>query len=574
MHDSRAPEQTRDSLNVVVLSCGTLGVEVANRLLALPQVHTVSLVTTPYSRKKLGLIKALRRSYRREGPWVLIGRVAGALMRRLLLRRHRAKDDSAEILDLHPAVRHLRFTDFHQPECIEAIKALRPDLGVVAGTYILKPEVFSIPVHGSINLHSGKAPEYRGSAPAFWELYNGESSVGITIHRVTASLDAGHILLQETFPLDIAPGGDPLAYIEHYRQTALRPNGIRMLAEAVGRIADRTAEEREQDPTYARTYPTPDYRSVRELRRRVRQRRRVPLKKRVKSTLGQMVFRSGLYKSWYRDKALIVLFHRVDDRCKGDPISCTPVDFEDFCRFFQRFFRVVSLGQLLDRLEGGQDISRHLVITFDDGYRDNFATAAPILQKLGLPGCFFVATNFMESNRVPWWDSDLGFVPEWMSWDEVRALISRGFEIGAHTMNHVDLGLTTSREARQEIDGSRTRLIHETGQRTPFFSYPYGRAHQITEENRDLVRELGFRCCLSAFGGAVTSSTDLFRLPRVPISPWYISPYLFGFESLRMKRMTAGSLRGAGSSTTGVSPPKPVSAAKPGDQDGLPQATS
>lgn len=533
MRSSTTSEPPRATLHVMVLSCGDMGAEVANTLLSLPAVHAVSLVTTPYARKKLGIRSALRRVYRLEGPWALVRAVTTAAAKRFLPRRDRVASALAD--GLSPAIRHLRFSDFHHPDCIDAMKALDPDLGVVAGTYILKPEVFTIPRLGSINLHSGKAPEYRGSAPAFWEMYNGESSVGITIHRVAASLDAGDVLIQDNFPLDPAPVGDPLAYVRRYRRTVLRPHGVRMLAEAVAQIADGTEEHRVQDHDRARTYPTPDYRAVRELRRRVRRRRRHPLKRRVKWALGQLAFRSGLYRAWYRDKALIVLFHRVDDRCKGDPISCTTAEFENLCRFFRRYFEVVSLEDLLDRLEAGQDISRHVTITFDDGYRDNFATAAPILQKLDLPACFFIATNFVESDHVPWWDADLGFDPEWMSWDDVRALVAHGFEVGVHTMNHVDLGLTSPDDARQEIEGARARLMHETGRRSPFFSYPYGRPHQITEENRQIVRDLGFRCCLSAFGGTVTPGVDPFRLTRVPISPSYASPYLLGVESLWMK---------------------------------------
>ena len=136
--------------------------------------------------------------------------------------------------------------------------------------------MFSIPRLGAINLHSGKAPTYRGAAPAFWELFNGEHEVGITIHRVTAELDAGTILIQETFPLDPAPAGDPLAYLERYRAEVLEPHGIRLVAEAVGRIAAGTAVDTPQDTTQARTWRSPNHAAVRELRRRVRERRKAP----------------------------------------------------------------------------------------------------------------------------------------------------------------------------------------------------------------------------------------------------------------------------------------------------------
>ncbi len=259
------------------------------------------------------------------------------------------------------------------------------------------------------------------------------------------------------------------------------------------------------------------------------------MKLRVKTWLGALAFRTGLYRWFFRGRALVVLFHRVDDRLAGDPISCTTAEFERYCRFFRRYFRVVSLGELLDKLERGEDISRHLVITFDDGYLDNYREAASRLRAYRLPACFFLTTNFIGSNHRPWWDAELPFAPEWMDWEQVRALHEQGFEIGAHTVNHADLGVVVGAEAEQEIVESRARLEGEIRAHIPFFSYPYGRRHQLTEENREAVRRADYRCCLSAYGGIVTPDTDPFRLPRLGISPWYISPYQFGFEAMFMR---------------------------------------
>lgn len=257
------------------------------------------------------------------------------------------------------------------------------------------------------------------------------------------------------------------------------------------------------------------------------------MKRRLKALLGLLCYRTGLYKALLRDKAVIALFHRVDDRLPGNPISCTTAEFRAFCDFFARYFRVVSLQTLLTKLRRGEDVSGHLVITFDDGYRDNLEIAAVELERRALPACFFIATEFIGSTRVPFWDAELGIESRWMSWDDVRSLNARGFEIGAHTMNHVDLGVVQGAEAVREIVGSRQRLTRELGEETPLFSYPFGRADQMTPDNRAVVRDAGFSCCLSAYGGTVSSQGDPFDLRRVPVSPWFLSPYQFGFEILR-----------------------------------------
>ncbi len=256
------------------------------------------------------------------------------------------------------------------------------------------------------------------------------------------------------------------------------------------------------------------------------------MKRRLKAMLGWIAFNSGLYQRFFRNRAVVVLFHRVDDRYRGNPISCTRAEFAAFLRFFRRFFRVVPLEELIARLRNGEDLGGHMTITFDDGYRDNYRYAAPELRRLGLPACFFVATELISSEHVPRWDADRGISSEWMSWDEVRELRAQGFEIGSHTMNHVDLGIASGDEARREITGSKDRLEHELGGAVPYFTYPFGNEGQITEENRKLVEEAGFSCCLSAYGGSIAVGDARFHLKRTVVSSWYLSPYQFGFETM------------------------------------------
>ncbi len=257
------------------------------------------------------------------------------------------------------------------------------------------------------------------------------------------------------------------------------------------------------------------------------------------SLLGFLAFRLGLYRALLRRRAIVVLFHRVDDRCASDAISCSVEKFDRFCSFFRRYFVVVPLSQLVDKLRRGEDIGRHLAITFDDGYLDNHDTAAPRLKEQQLPACFFIATDFIGSTKVPWWDREAGIASEWMSWDQVRALAAQGFDVGAHTCNHVDLGRVSGAEARREITESGARLSAEIGGPVSLFSYPYGRRHQITENNRQFIRDAGYDCCLSAYGGNVAKGASLYDLRRMPIAQWHLTTYQFGFEAIRGRLWTA-----------------------------------
>jgi peptidoglycan/xylan/chitin deacetylase (PgdA/CDA1 family) len=262
-------------------------------------------------------------------------------------------------------------------------------------------------------------------------------------------------------------------------------------------------------------------------------------KTRVASGLGGLSYAAGLHRTLLRGKAAVVVFHRVDDRYPGNPITVSTHAFRAYCRFFARRFDVVPFGTLVSMLEQQAPLRGQLAITFDDGYRDNFAVAAPILEQLGLPACFFLTTGFIESKQTPWWDREAGVNSEWMSWDHAQDLKRRGFEIGAHTVTHVDLGRLEGEGARREIEDSKCVLEARLSGPVPFFAYPYGRESQMTDANRELVRRAGFRCCPSAFGGIVRTGDDPFRLLRIPVTGWYRSPQHLGMEILRAGLTTA-----------------------------------
>ena len=259
------------------------------------------------------------------------------------------------------------------------------------------------------------------------------------------------------------------------------------------------------------------------------------LKRRVKSALGWLAYRTGIYRRFWRGRALVVFFHRVDDRHRGDPNTATCAEFRAYCEFFKRYFVVVSLGELLERLRTGADISRHLVISFDDGYADNHRNAAPELRRLQLPACFFVSTGFVDGQAVAWWDVERGITPEWMSWDQVRDLRRQGFEVGAHTVTHPDLGQVAGAEAEAEIVGGKQRLEEMLRAPVTAFCIPFGGAGHLSEENARRVREAGFACAVWTIPERVRADTDTFRLPRLGVSPWVVSPWHYGLEALLMK---------------------------------------
>lgn len=256
-------------LRVAVLSCNEQGEDFAEALAGVAGAEVVGVVRAPAPRPR-SVWKRLRLIYRRRGPAGLLAlpvRKARGLLASLLPARREV-----------PAARRaaipvLEVDRFESDRGLEALRSLAPDLAVVVSTYVLKESVFALPRFGSINLHCGRLPDYKGAPPAFWELYNGEPRVGVTVHRVTALLDAGPILATAEFPIDVAPPGDPMLYADRVWRETLCAAGRDLMGQVVGAIAAGAARERPQGSTSHPVYRFPDWKTVRALRARVKARR-------------------------------------------------------------------------------------------------------------------------------------------------------------------------------------------------------------------------------------------------------------------------------------------------------------
>jgi methionyl-tRNA formyltransferase len=257
-------------LDVVLFTSNLMGVEVAAALARLEEVRTLHVVTTVLPRPGTVLERA-RKTYRYYGPAGLLASVRARLPRPLApLAAPRLADELARRV---PGAAHLHYPDLHAPECLAAIRGLRTDLGLVFACYRLRRTLFGIPRLGTLNLHLGKAPEFRGSSPGFYELLAGVPEIGVTVHRVDDGLDSGPILLQRVLPLDRAPAGDPLRYLAALQRETLVPAGAELLAEAVRQVATGDAHEMPQPPGGPRPRRRATWAQQRQLRKVVADRR-------------------------------------------------------------------------------------------------------------------------------------------------------------------------------------------------------------------------------------------------------------------------------------------------------------
>ena len=264
------------------------------------------------------------------------------------------------------------------------------------------------------------------------------------------------------------------------------------------------------------------------------------MNKRLKGWMSAAAAAIGGGRLALRDRVVILAFHRISGMHSSTGIDYGVKQFDALCEFLARNMRVVSLREQVESL--GRGTGGTISITFDDGYLDNHSTAAPILERHGLTATFFIASGFIGTRTVPRWDQQLADPPPWMNWEHVESLAARGFEIGCHTRSHADLGRIPHDEALDELQSSRNELQQRLGIRADLFAYPFGGRQHISPGNLQLVRELGFSCCVSCHGGTNTPQTDPFELRRVPVNDWYETPQQLGLELLAdrlMRRVAA-----------------------------------
>jgi len=107
----------------------------------------------------------------------------------------------------------------------------------------------------------------------------------------------------------------------------------------------------------------------------------------------------------FEKKALVLMYHRIH-KPLTDPwdLSVSPDNFEAQLRYLKSEYTIISANELVQQLISGTLKKRSVVLTFDDGYRDNFETAKPLLEKYSVPATFFITDSYLGSGQSFWWD--------------------------------------------------------------------------------------------------------------------------------------------------------------------------
>jgi len=204
----------------------------------------------------------------------------------------------------------------------------------------------------------------------------------------------------------------------------------------------------------------------------------------------------------------VIAFHDVKD----------PARFRDKVEWLKARYEIVSLEELFLRAVGART---QLALTFDDGFVCWHEAIGPILERLGLPAVFFVCSGFvgLQGERAERFRKERlrrrgEIVP--LTKNQLTDLAQHPlFEIGSHTVNHVDVGKVRDEKVlEEEVLGDRQRLEDWTGRRVRWFAYPFGRTQRLHPSLRRWLDRASFEAAFTLVPGFLNRGDDPFLTGR------------------------------------------------------------
>lgn len=173
-------------------------------------------------------------------------------------------------------------------------------------------------------------------------------------------------------------------------------------------------------------------------------------------------------------------------------------------------YEVITLDELVRSIKDKRSLKKNrVVITLDDGYKDNFEYAYPVLKRYGFPATIFIITDFIGRSYI-------GKGKKFLNWDEVMTMSKDKISFGAHTKTHFYLGFVKDEKtAFEEIIGSKNAIEQRIGMPADYFCYPSG---GFNEKAKALVVKAGYKGACTTNRGFADFNSDVYELKRIKVT--------------------------------------------------------
>jgi peptidoglycan/xylan/chitin deacetylase (PgdA/CDA1 family) len=221
----------------------------------------------------------------------------------------------------------------------------------------------------------------------------------------------------------------------------------------------------------------------------------------------------------------ILMYHHIgalpsDADAIRKSLTVSQENFEAQIKFLSdQGFKTIRISDLVNALQTGAPLpEKPIVLTFDDGYDDNYTNVFPTLKDFGFGGTFFVI-------GAP---TDYGS-PGYMRWEQILEMYNNGMEIGSHSLTHrYNLGTTRNSTQDAEIKNAHQLMVDHLPNWTPIFSYPSGSYNQYS---LNLLTQLGYIAAVTTRQGTLQASTEPLELRRIRVrGEWSMSQFLYWFD--------------------------------------------
>jgi peptidoglycan/xylan/chitin deacetylase (PgdA/CDA1 family) len=200
----------------------------------------------------------------------------------------------------------------------------------------------------------------------------------------------------------------------------------------------------------------------------------------------------------------IIMYHQVTYTEVSQPNWVNPENFEWQMAYLKnQGYHVIRLSDLVDATVAGRRLPvKSVVITFDDGYENNYTNAFKVLKKYGFPATIFVASDKVgQKGRL--------------TWGQMKEMMASGIDIGSHTRTEMYLPDASVEQQREEIEISKNVLETNLGKTVEHFAYPIG---GFSGTIKEIVRNAGYASACTTNRGYDRTNRDVYELNRIRFS--------------------------------------------------------